>query len=340
MYIHMYSHRRVLPLILALGSTVLAAELPTEWIDAATGHRVIRLSREDGTQSLYFNQNAYTADGKKLIVTTAGGGIATIDLATREVKPLVAGPASVLVAGHRTGDVYYTKRLPGGQAGPAGGRNTNGAIVYATNVNTGATREVVKLPPGRNVASLNADETLLLGTYVDGAAPPAPGASRPAGAGRGFRSACLGGGGRGRQADDLRGCQRSAAAQLVDGHARRCTARPVHGECQDGRTEGYLPGARVAGSSAVLAGRRQPHHVLPRRHVARGGPHLDRPRRRHRPDQDSHANHEHGNRRPRILLLGWRHDLVRPANAARPGFLAGRLPGGDGQAHLVSPGAQ
>src|ERR1035441_10380327 len=154
------------------------AALPSEWTDPATGHRVIRLSREDGTQSLYFNQNAYTADGKKLIVTTAGGGIATISLATREVKSLVAG--------HHTGDVYYTKRLPGGQAGPSGGRNTNGAIVYATNVDTGATREVVKLPPGRNVASLNADETLLLGTYVDGATPPAQGANRPPGAGAGF----------------------------------------------------------------------------------------------------------------------------------------------------------
>src|ERR1700722_15455795 len=112
-----------------------AAELPTDWIDHDTGHRVVRLSREDGTQSLYFNQNAYTADGKKLIVTTAGGGIATINLATHEVKPLVAGPVSVLVAGHKTGDVYYTKRAAG-------------ATVYATNVDTGATREVVKLPAG------------------------------------------------------------------------------------------------------------------------------------------------------------------------------------------------
>src|SRR6476659_5038302 len=101
-------------MILALAAIpTLSAQavLPTEWIDAGTGHRVIRLSREDGTQSLYFNQNAYTADGKKLIVTTAGGGIATITLATREVKPLVAGPVSVLVAGHQTGDVYYVKRL-------------------------------------------------------------------------------------------------------------------------------------------------------------------------------------------------------------------------------------
>src|SRR5580693_2806267 len=107
---NMCSYRILLPLFLALGSLALAAELPTEWIDAATGHRVLRLSREDGTESLYFNQNAYTADGKKLIVTTANGGIATITLSTREVKPLVVGPVSVLVAGHKSGDVYYTKR--------------------------------------------------------------------------------------------------------------------------------------------------------------------------------------------------------------------------------------
>ena len=185
----MHNHRRVLPLILALAPAVLAAELPTEWIDASTGHRVIRLSREDGTQSLYFNQNAYTADGKKLIVTTAGGGIATITLATREVKPLVPGPVSVLVAGRKTGDVYYIKRLggrggaagPGDPAGAAGGRTSIGATVYAANVDTGVSREVVKLPPGRNVSSLNADETLLLGSYVDGgAAPPRPPANAAA----------------------------------------------------------------------------------------------------------------------------------------------------------------
>ena len=149
------------------------AALPAEWIDRDTGHRIIRLSREDGTQSLYFNQNAYTADGKRLIVTVPGGGIATIDLATREVKPLVAGSVSVLVAGHRSGDVYYTKRVQGGQPTPDAGPNSPGAVVYATNVNTGVTREVVKLPPGRSVSSLNANETLLLGTYVDGQAPAA-----------------------------------------------------------------------------------------------------------------------------------------------------------------------
>jgi oligogalacturonide lyase len=150
--------------------------LPSEWIDRDTGHRIIRLSRDDGTQSLYFHQNAYTADGAKLIVTTAGGGIATITLATREVKPLVEGPVSVLVAGRKSGDVYYTRRAPGGP----GGRNLNGATVYATNVDTGVTREVAKLAPGRMVASLNADETLLLGSYVDGPPRQSAAGARPA----------------------------------------------------------------------------------------------------------------------------------------------------------------
>ena len=156
---------KLLSLTIALAAPVIAADLPVEWVDAATGHRIVRLSREDGTQSLYFHQNAYTPDGKKLIVTTASGGIATIDLATREIKPLVEGFVSVLVAGRKSGDVYYTRRA-------SGARNA-GSIVYATNVNSGATREVVKLPAGRNVASLNADETLLVGTYIDSAAPPA-----------------------------------------------------------------------------------------------------------------------------------------------------------------------
>ena len=172
----MRTHSRTLFLALAVVRSVAAADaLPTDWIDADTGHRVIRLSREDGTQSLYFNQNAYTADGRKLIVTTADGGIATITLATQELKPLVPGRVTVLVAGHKSGDVYYTKRSQ-----PAEGAVVFATVVFATNVETGVTREVVHLPPGRSVSSLNADETLLLGTYVDGpaAATPGPAANR------------------------------------------------------------------------------------------------------------------------------------------------------------------
>jgi oligogalacturonide lyase len=128
---------------------------PSEWIDPQTGHRVVRLSREPGTASLYFHQNAYTPDGKKLIVTRPGG-ISTIDLATREIAPVVDGDVNVIVAGRKTGDIYYTKA------------DGAGAVVYATNPTTHATRQVAKLARGR-VSSVNADETLLLGQYSEGA---------------------------------------------------------------------------------------------------------------------------------------------------------------------------
>ena len=60
------------------------AALPTEWIDPDTGHRVIRLSREPGTASLYFHQNAYSADGKKLVVTNMHARTMNMEIAGHE----------------------------------------------------------------------------------------------------------------------------------------------------------------------------------------------------------------------------------------------------------------
>jgi oligogalacturonide lyase len=65
-------------------------EPPREWTDPDTGHRVVRLSDEPGSQSLYFHQNAYTPDGSKLIITTPTG-LATIDLKTRAIDKVVEG---------------------------------------------------------------------------------------------------------------------------------------------------------------------------------------------------------------------------------------------------------
>ena len=43
---------------------------PKTWIDPETGHRVVRLTDQLGSASLYFNQDGYTADGRKLVYTT------------------------------------------------------------------------------------------------------------------------------------------------------------------------------------------------------------------------------------------------------------------------------
>src|SRR5713226_6926614 len=83
-------------------------EIPREWIDPDTGHRVIRLSDEPGSQSLYFHQNAYTPDGEKLIITTPTG-LSTINLKTRAIEKVVEGRVNVIITGRKTGQVYYVK---------------------------------------------------------------------------------------------------------------------------------------------------------------------------------------------------------------------------------------
>ena len=134
-----------------------AQELPREWIDPDTGHRVVRLSDENGSASLYFHQNAYTPDGSKLIITTPTG-LATIDLKTRKIEKVVEGRVNVIVTGRKSGDIYYVKQ----------------GVVYATDLNKKTTREVAKLPPRTSIASVNADETLLAGIIDEGPPPPAP----------------------------------------------------------------------------------------------------------------------------------------------------------------------
>src|SRR3954466_3319534 len=82
---------------------------PREWIDPDTGHRVIRLSDQPGSASLYFHQNPYTPDGKKLLITIPNG-LATVDLKTRRIEQIVEGRVNVIVAGHKTGAIYYTRQ--------------------------------------------------------------------------------------------------------------------------------------------------------------------------------------------------------------------------------------
>jgi oligogalacturonide lyase len=85
-----------------------ADEPPTDWVDPDTGHRIVRLSQEPGSASLYFNQNAYTTEGDKLIITTPEG-ISTIDLKTHAIDSVVQGKVRVIVVGRITRQVYYMK---------------------------------------------------------------------------------------------------------------------------------------------------------------------------------------------------------------------------------------
>src|SRR5215469_7494395 len=107
---------------------------PAEWVDPDTGHRVIQLSTEPGSESLYFNLNPFTPDGKKMVITTPSG-ISTVDLQTRQTDQVVKGRVNVLMVGHKTGQVYYY-RFNGAPL------TSQKRIIYATDLNTKATHEV------------------------------------------------------------------------------------------------------------------------------------------------------------------------------------------------------
>jgi oligogalacturonide lyase len=154
--------------VVALGALAAAQDPPREWIDPATGHRVVRLSDEPGTASLYFHQNPYTATGDKMVVSTSKG-LATIALATRAITPLVEGRVSHLVVGRRTRQAFYIQN----------------DTVFATNVYTGATRKILEHPRLRTGSGfgLSADETLLAGSFVtaEATATPPPASTQPQG---------------------------------------------------------------------------------------------------------------------------------------------------------------
>jgi oligogalacturonide lyase len=135
-----------------------SAQPPADWIDPATGHRVIRLSKDPGTASFYFHQSSYTADGSKLIVSTRDG-FAAIDLtnlgsAPPKVEQITEGRGSSPIVGKKTRQLFYYR----------------GGSIYATHIDTKATREVAKLPRGYTGGAglaINADETLLASAGSD-----------------------------------------------------------------------------------------------------------------------------------------------------------------------------
>lgn len=133
--------------------TTSGQEPPTSWVDPDTGHRVIRLTREPNSASLYFNDNGYTPDGKEMIYTTPEG-VSVLDLKSFKTRSVVQGHVRVIAAGRKTQSVFYIK--------------PEEHTIYVTNVDTGQTQKLAELPPRGNVATINADETLAAGTYIEG----------------------------------------------------------------------------------------------------------------------------------------------------------------------------
>lgn len=179
---------------------------PKTWVDKDTGHRVWRVSDEPNSGAFYFNVNAFTPDGRQMVYNSPDG-IRVLDLATMKTRMLVANPprptqtadapagpgrffgggARAIVVGHKTNSVFFTRTDPA----------TRVNSVYKADTVTGEIRKLIDLPPRVSISSVNADETLGVGTYNEadcpGGDPNAPNAFLPAPAGGFGRGAGPGG---------------------------------------------------------------------------------------------------------------------------------------------------
>ncbi len=128
--------------------------VPVMWLDSDAGHKVTRLTNEPGSRSLYFNQNAFTPDGKQMVYLVDKSIYVVNLIENNPSRLLVTGPVSSIVVGRKTPTVYFTRPDDRG--------------FYAINVNTAQTLKILDLPPHARITTLNADETLAAGTLIEG----------------------------------------------------------------------------------------------------------------------------------------------------------------------------
>jgi len=132
-----------------------------EWIDQATGHRIVRLTPLSGSNaSFYFHNNPFVKqlkkEGDKMVYyhnSPQGKQLYTVNLKTRQTEPLTRAFAQVsgeIVAPKRREVFYQT-----------------GDTVYATHLDTKKTRLIYVFPADfkATITTLNADETQLGGTW-------------------------------------------------------------------------------------------------------------------------------------------------------------------------------
>ena len=156
-------------LLLSFGSQaqtklVTGAQKPmpvAEWIDADTGHRIVRLTALNGAnESFYFHNNPFVkslgGEGDKMVyyhTSSAGKQLYVLNLKTNQSEPLTRAFAKVhgeIVARKRR-EVFYQVQ----------------DTVFATNIDSKKTRRVFVFPADfqADITTLNADETQLGGAW-------------------------------------------------------------------------------------------------------------------------------------------------------------------------------
>lgn len=145
-----------------------AAPAPRDWIDLKTGHRIIRLSGDEGAGKLYFYRSMFSPQGDVMVMSTPSG-IAMVNLRTHARTMLVSDArADLLFTGRRTRTAYYTVSEPG-----EGQPTDRPRTLYAVDLDSRRVRRIARIEQGQ-LGSLNCDETLIVGTVAYGDKPLQP----------------------------------------------------------------------------------------------------------------------------------------------------------------------
>lgn len=128
-------------------------KMPDEWIDSATHHKVIRLSRIEGNNLSFYFHNTPFYKNRMVYYNTLNGHkqIYTVDLKTLRSEKITsqANNMSGEIVGHRSGNVYYQVK----------------DSVFSTNIDTKETKLLFVFPENYkgSISTINADETLFAG---------------------------------------------------------------------------------------------------------------------------------------------------------------------------------
>jgi len=150
-------------LLLALSTPAVAQpvletgkNMPDEWIDKDTQHKVIRLSRKEGSSSsFYFHNNPFVGNKMVFFSTDKNGRqIYTVDLSTLHIEQVTQQPSPKLgeIVGPQSKAVFYQIK----------------DSVWTTELDSKRSRLLFVFPPDfkGSITTLNADETLLGGVWA------------------------------------------------------------------------------------------------------------------------------------------------------------------------------
>lgn len=124
-----------------------------QWVDPDTGHRVVRLSDEPGSSSLYFNFNGYTPEGDFLILSTPSG-LDKVEMTTFVRSPVIrlSRQFKFLFVGLKYRRAYF--------------QFTDNKDIYHADIDSGEVSMVATNVAG-DIQSINCNETLLSGVERD-----------------------------------------------------------------------------------------------------------------------------------------------------------------------------